>query len=173
MAKCPRWRDGLFPDSETISTKSLFDSANDNITAVLNHEIILNAGASVDDPSSPAGQILRSSILAARCQTNEQLLIKWFSPFKRTRSHVRRSLMGTVRDVIVSNGPNNEPNPNAPQHRIKNLKKINPSEITQQELPDRHQQRGPSYHPRRYSRCQAEPHFNRGGYAKIYLQVTC
>jgi len=129
MAKRPRWRDGLFPNSETISTKSLFDSANDNITAVLDHEIMLNAGASVDDSSSPAGQILRSIIQSARCQTTEQLLIKWFSPFKRTRSHVRRSLMGTVRDVIVSNGPNNEPNPNAPQDRIKTFEKSVPQRL--------------------------------------------
>lgn len=129
MAKRPRWRDGLFPDAETVSTKSLFDSANDNITAVLNHEIMLNAGACVDDPASPAGQILRSIIQSARCQTTEQLLIKWFSPFKRTRSHVRRSLMGSVRDVIASNGPNNEPDPNASQDRVKNFKKTVPQKL--------------------------------------------
>ncbi|KAL8834147.1 MAG: hypothetical protein Q9170_003894 [Blastenia crenularia] len=124
MAKRPRWRDGLFPDAEAVSTKSLFDSTNDNITAVLNHEIMLNAGACVDDPTSPAGQILRSIIQSARCQTTEQLLIKWFSPFKRTRSHVRRSLMDSVRDIIVYNGPNNEPDPNASQQdRFKNFKR--------------------------------------------------
>lgn len=122
MAKHPRWRDGLFPDKGKISTKSVFESTNDNITSVLNHEIMLNAGASIDDASSPAGQILRSIIQSARCQTTEQLLMRWFSPFKRTRSHVRRSLMGTVRDVIISNGPNNEPNPNAGQDRIKNFR---------------------------------------------------
>lgn len=129
MAKRPRWRDGLFPDAETVKTKSLFDSTNDNITIVLNHEIMVNAGASVDDPTSPAGQILRSIIQSARCQTTEQLLIKWLSPFKRTRSHVRRSLMGSVSNVIASNGPNNEPNPTASQDRIKYFKKTVPQKL--------------------------------------------
>lgn len=71
MGKRPRWRDGLFSGSDNISTKSLFDSTSDKITAVLEHEIILNAGASVDDLSSPAGQILRSIIHSARCQTTD------------------------------------------------------------------------------------------------------
>lgn len=122
MAKHPRWRDGLFPDTDKVSTKSLFESTNDSITAVLNHDIMLDAGASIDDSSSTAGQILRSIIQSARCQTTEQLLIRWFSPFKRTRSHVRRSLMGTVQNVIVSNSPSHEPDQNAPQARIKTFK---------------------------------------------------
>ena len=129
IAKHPRWRDGLFSNSETISTKSLFDSANDDIAAVLNHKFMLSAGATVDDSSSQAGQILRSIIQSARCQTTEQLLMKWFSPVKRTRSHVRRSLMENVQDLIVSNGPTYEPNSRAPQDRIKTFKRSVPQRI--------------------------------------------
>ncbi|KAL8673302.1 MAG: hypothetical protein Q9168_002264 [Polycauliona sp. 1 TL-2023] len=129
MSKRPRWRDGLFPDLEAVSTKSLFDSTNDSITAVLNHEIMRHAGVCLDDPTSPAGQILRSIIQSARCQTTEQLLIKWFSPFKRTRSHVRRSLMGSVRDLIAADGPNKEPDPNAMLGRVKSFKKTVPQRL--------------------------------------------
>jgi hypothetical protein len=41
-------------------------------------------------------------IMSARCQTTSQLLLKWFSPFKRTRSHVKRGLLAKLRVRIAS-----------------------------------------------------------------------
>ena len=122
MSKHSRWRHS-FKASDDISTKTLFDSANDKITITLEHDIMLEAGASIEDPLSPAGQILRSIVQSARCQTTEQLLVKWLSPFKRTRSHVKRNLMGMVQNVIESSGSVGDSDPKAGEQRIKSFKR--------------------------------------------------
>ena len=121
MAKQPRWRDGLFSRSDDISTKSVFDLINDNIETTLRHDLLLNANA--DDAASPAGQILRSVIQSAQCQTTKQLLCRWLSPVKRTRSHVRRNLMGKVQTVIASGGQNGDLNAKDSKERIKNFRR--------------------------------------------------
>jgi len=119
MAKHPRWRDGIFSNPDNISTTPLFDLANDKITAVLQHDLIRDAGISLDDLSSPAGQILRSIIQSARCQTTEQLLMKYFVPFKRTRSHIKQNLMGNVERIIASADPTTR----NPKERIKTFRR--------------------------------------------------
>ena len=50
-----------------------------------------------------AEEILSCMILSARCQNKRQLLLRWFMPFKRTRSHFRRSLLARVQEVIAAN----------------------------------------------------------------------
>ncbi|KAF1992020.1 hypothetical protein K402DRAFT_459220 [Aulographum hederae CBS 113979] len=90
MAKHSRWRDGLFSSSGDISTKSLYDPDADTITSVLEYEIMDNVASSVDDPTSLA--------------TPKE----WLSPFKRTRSHVRRNLMEKVEEVIASSEQYND-----------------------------------------------------------------
>ncbi|KAF2233611.1 hypothetical protein EV356DRAFT_533613 [Viridothelium virens] len=117
-------RDGLGSGNSNVTTESLFDSKNDKVSTVLGHDLIkFNAAAAVDNPSSPAGQLLRSIIQPALCQTNEQLMMRWLSPVKRTRSLVRKSLMAKVSNVVASDVTSTDVDPRESEQRIKTLKR--------------------------------------------------
>ncbi|KAF2108339.1 hypothetical protein BDV96DRAFT_652905 [Lophiotrema nucula] len=111
MASQPKWSDAAFRFKPTKhTTSSLFDSANDKIMTVLEHDIMLPPrGMTGDLQLSPlALELLSSIVRSARCQNFEQLMTKWFSPLKRTRSHVRKYLMLEVEKRIAPPPSTNE-----------------------------------------------------------------
>jgi hypothetical protein len=99
------WSDTPFSFKErNFKTHSLHGASSDKIATTLDHNLM---GPSITRGenrvfSPTAHEILSSMVASARCQTMRQLLLKWFSPFKRTRSHVRRGLLAEIRYRIAS-----------------------------------------------------------------------
>ncbi|KAF2738806.1 hypothetical protein EJ04DRAFT_549698 [Polyplosphaeria fusca] len=104
MTSAPKWSDAAFTfKKEKHTTRSLFENANDKITTVLEHDIMLPPDGMTGNLhlSSIAIELLSSIVRSARCQNLEQLCTKWFNPLRRTRSHVRKYLMEEVKQKIA------------------------------------------------------------------------
>jgi hypothetical protein len=96
LTRRPRWHHSIFsfkPDKLVTSP-----TLGDKLSMVLQHRLMSRHGGI--QPNSIAYEILSSLILSARCQTILQLLKKLFSPFQRTRSHVKRLLLQRAQEAL-------------------------------------------------------------------------
>jgi hypothetical protein len=138
---------------EKHTARSLFDGANEKIMTVLEHDIMLPpAGDAGDLILAPVTlELLTSLIDSARRQNIEQLMTRWLSPLKRTRSHVRKYLVTEVGKSIALQDISDEGDSNEAQGSNKIVREIEVCKTTyhQLQLQQRH----------RY-RCQ-EPDFGR------------
>lgn len=100
-----RWSDTPFSFKErNFKTHSLHGASSDKIATTLDHNLMRPSITRGENRvfSPTAHEILSSMVASARCQTIRQLLLKWFSPFKRTRSHVKRGLLAEIRYRIAA-----------------------------------------------------------------------
>ena len=101
LASRPRWsHTPMNFDRSSFTTNSLIGDCHDKVAMLLSHDLCRPARGNA--LSETALELLTSVIMSARCQSFPQLLTKIFSPFRRTRSHVKRGLLVQVKELMES-----------------------------------------------------------------------